>query len=139
MAAFWGGKEVEAVLFSPLEGRLTFEGKPATDAEVKLWIKWKDQAGKTSTYTTDSQGLFSIPEHKTTYKQNALSRLVVVQKISVGYNGSDYLIWNLSKMNGDRFGELGENPTNLRCELTNELQTFRTDNTLGGIACTWDK
>lgn len=139
MAPFLGGKEVEAVLFSPLEGKLTFEGQPVADAEIKLWIRWEDQEGKTYTYTTDNHGWFSIPEHTATYKQSALSRLVVVQKISVNYKGSDHLIWNLSKMNGEKFGELGENPVNLRCELTSELQTFRTDNTLGGIACTWDK
>lgn len=36
MAIFFGGEKVEAVLFSPLEGKLTFEGKPASGAKINL-------------------------------------------------------------------------------------------------------
>lgn len=139
MALFVGGKEVEVVLFSPLEGKLTVEGKPATGARIDLWIKWKDQEGETFSYTADNEGNFSIPEHKAAYKQKALVQLVVVQKVHVNYNDKDYIVWNLSKMNKDRFSELGGEPINVRCEITNELETIRTNGSLGGIACTWDR
>jgi len=36
MSIFFKGKKVEAVLFSPLEGKMTYQGKPAAGATIKL-------------------------------------------------------------------------------------------------------
>lgn len=138
MAIFFGGEKVEAVLFSPLEGKLTFEGKPAVGAKIELWIKWKDSKGETFTYTTDNDGYFKIPEHRASYRQVAIAQLVIVQKINVQYNDNNYLVWNMSKMDGEIFGELGGKPINLVCEITSDLTTIRNSSVLGGIGCEWD-
>lgn len=56
------GEEAEIVLFSPLEGTLTFQSEAAASATLSLWIKWKDQKGEYETFRTDQQGKFSIPK-----------------------------------------------------------------------------
>ena len=93
MAIFFGGEKVDAVLFSPLEGKLTFEGKPASGAKIHLWIKWKDSKGETFSYTADEEGRFSIPQHNATYKQKAIAQIVITQKINVVHQGASYEIW----------------------------------------------
>lgn len=137
MSLFFGGKEVNAVLFSSLNGRITLDGKPASNAKIKLWIKWKDQQGETFIYTADENGVFSIPEQLATYKETALAQIVITQEITVEYMGESYLVWTLSKTNTHEFGELGGKPSNLVCELTNDLEPLRTDSTLMGTVCRW--
>lgn len=138
MAIFFGGEKVEAVLFSPLQGKLTFEGEPASGAKINLWIKWKDSEGETFSYIADENGNFSIPQHTATYKQSAIAQLVIVQKITIEYGNNVYEIWNLSKMEPEIFTELGGTPINVVCELTDDLTTIRGQGSLGGVACKWN-
>lgn len=138
MSLFFGGEKVEAVLFSPLEGKLTFNGKPAAGAKLKLWLAWKDKEGEFHDYVTDDQGFFKIPRHVASYKQNPLAQLVVSQEITIDYRGNAYEIWIMSKMDAAEFTELGGRPTNLTCELESELITVRGDGSLGGTACRWE-
>src|SRR5688572_19089622 len=113
MAIFFGGEKVEAVLFSPLEGKLTFDGKPASGAKINLWIKWKDSKGATISYTSDGDGKFAIPEHIATYRQSAIAQIVITQEITVEYKNQKYLIWTLSKSKTEKFSELGGRPIGL--------------------------
>lgn len=138
MSLFFGGEKVEAVLFSSLEGKLTVEGKPAAGAKIKLWFAWKDKEGEFHHYTADDNGFFSIPVHTVSYKQNFLAQLVVSQEITVEHKGKEYEMWSMSKMDPAEFTELGVKPVNLRCELTNELETIRGNNSLGGTVCNWE-
>ena len=61
---FFGGDKVEAVIFSPLDGQITFEGKPASGAKIKLWLAWKDQEGESEYFTADEHGRFSYQKEK---------------------------------------------------------------------------
>ena len=138
MSLFFGGEKKEAVLFSPLEGKITFNGKPAAGAKVKLWFAWQDKEGEFFYYNTDENGFFKIPGHTTTYKETPLAQLVITQEIIVEHEGKPYEMWSMSKMDPSIFSELGGEPINLRCELTNDLTTVRGNHSLGGTACTWD-
>lgn len=134
---FSGGEVIEAVLFSPIEGHLTFQGKPAAGAKLRLWLAWKDKEGEFFSYTADEQGFFQIPKHVVSYKQNPLAQLVISQEINVEYQGNTYEIWVMSKRDPAEFTELGGRPENLTCELTTDLRTVRGFRSLGGIACSW--
>lgn len=138
MAIFFGGEKVEATLFSPLQGKLTFEDKPASGAKINLWIKWKDSEGETFSYIADEDGMFSIPTHTATYRQRAIAQLVITQIITVEYRNNAFEVWNLSKMDPGIFKELGGKPTNVVCELTSELTVVGGNGLLGGVACKWD-
>jgi hypothetical protein len=138
MSLFFGGEKVEAVLFSPLEGKLTFNGKPAAGAKIDLWIKWKNTEGEHFDFTADENGFFHIPQKVASYKESALAQIVITQEITVEYSNESYLIWTLSKTSTHQFGELGGKASNLTCELTNDLEAIRTDDILMGTSCSWD-
>lgn len=138
MSLFFGGEKKEAVLFSPLEGKLTFNGKPAAGAKLKLWLAWKDKEGESFYYTTDEYGFFKIPQHTTTYRETALAQLVISQEIIVEYEGISHEMWVMSKMDPGIFSELGGKPIDLQCDLPKDLTTIRGKRSLGGTACTWN-
>ena len=139
---FFGNKErevIDIVLMSPLEGVLTYQGKPLPNKEMKLWLRWKDEEGENFTYVTDAEGRFSIPEHKVRDSLNPFAQLVVVQEIIVNHKGVTYEVWNRSKMEPERYTELNGKPVGLICELTSEESIFRGDGSLGSSLCTWEK
>ena len=138
MSFFFKGKEVEAVLFSPMEGKLTYQGKPAANAKIKLWIAWKDREGETESYYADDQGHFTIPQITATYRHNPLVQLVVTQRLTVFFEDQEVDIWEFSKMERTPFTELGGKPVNLICELTNDDKTVEGNRSLGGTRCTWE-
>ncbi len=130
--------QVEAVLFSPLQGHLTFNGKPASRATIKLWLAWEDKKGKNYHFTADENGFFNIPKQTAIHSESSLAQLVISQEIKVTYKGREYEIWSMSKMEPAEFTELGIKPLNLVCELTNEMTTIRGIGSLGGTMCTWE-
>ena len=138
MSLFSKAKQVEAVLFSPLEGKLTYKGKPAANAKITLWTAWKDDTGETDIYHADEQGHFSIPQKNMTYTFNFLAQLVMEQRVTVFFQGQEVVIWDFSKKEEGVFTELGGRPVNLRCELTHDDKTVRGDRSLGGTRCQWD-
>lgn len=137
MSLFFGGEKKEVILFSPLEGQLTFQGVPLPNTKIKLHISWKDQVGEDFYYITDEKGFFKIPQHKSEYKEDPLAQLVIRQELTVIHNGITYSIWTRSKKEPAEFTELGGKPVELTCELTNELTVIRGIRSLGSTVCTW--
>lgn len=139
MSLFFGGEQVEAVLFSPLEGHLTFQGKPAAGATLLLWTAWKDKTGETDAFTANNDGYFSIPAKIVTYQQNPLSQFSVGQRMTVTYQGKEYLIWRGGKSNTHLYGELGGRPQDLTCELTNPDMEAHVEYALIETLCKWNR
>ena len=137
MSFLFGGEKVEAVLFSPLEGKITYESKPASGAVLKLWIAWKDQDGETKNFNTDENGNFSIPIQTIEYRSSPLAQISIAQIITVEYNGSEYEIWKAGKSSTNLYAELGGRPENLVCELTKEEMDTHLDNSLLETLCVW--
>ena len=136
MSLFFGEKR-EVILFSPLEGQITFQGLPLAKAKIKLHISWKDKKGEFFYYHTDENGFFKIPAHKSEYKESPLAQLVIHQDLSVEHDGNSCEVWIFSKKEPAEHTELGGAPTEMICELTNELNTIRGIRSLGGTVCTW--
>ena len=131
-------KTGEVVLFSPLEGIMTFQGKPAAGAKIRRWVAWKDKLGETDEFTVACNGSFTLPLKKTIYRDNPMAQLVITQSLTVLFEGKEFSIWNLSKMENDLFTELGGEPNNFTCELTSEERTIHGYRSLGGTLCSWD-
>lgn len=137
MSLFFGGEKKEVVLFSPLEGKLTYQGTPLANAKIKMRISWKDQKGETFYYSTRADGSFEIPSHKSAFKESPLAQLVIRQELYVEHGGNEYEFWIMSKMDPAEFTELGGEPLEMVCEITDELTTVRGINSLGGVCCKW--
>lgn len=138
MSPLFKSKTVEVVLFSPLEGVMSYNGKPAAGATIKRHLAWKDKQGESDEFTVASDGRFSLPLKTTDYKDNPLSQLVITQTLTVSFDGKNFTVWNLSKMEPDMFTELGGKPVNFTCELSGEERTVRGIRSLGGTICNWD-
>lgn len=131
--------EQEIVVASPMEGQITYKGKPAADAKVERILKWKDDKGQTDFTNTNKDGFFKLPIVKESAKLPKLAQFVAHQEIAVTYEGTRYVIWVMGKMGKTLFSELGGNPKNLRCELMDDLNRVETDDGLLGTVCNWDE
>lgn len=137
MSILFGGDKTEAVLFSPLEGKLTYKGAPASGASLKLWIAWKDQDGETEQFTADENGYFSIPAKIIEYKKSPLAQMSIAQSITVTYEGNEYVIWKAGKSSTTLYGELGGQPENVVCELTKDELDTHLESALLETSCVW--
>jgi len=152
MSLLYKPKE-EIVVSSPMEGHITFKGKPAIGAKVERKLIWKDQEGETDFVITDDNGWFSFPIVKDVVKLSKISEFVMYQDLNVYFNGQKYEIWGMGKNSKVEYGELGGKPVNFRCELTDEIdyrieldpiepsetgRDYEIDRGLLGTSCKWD-
>lgn len=128
----------EVVLFSPMEGKITFEGRPAAHAKIKRTIIWKGDEGETDIFYTSENGEFELPIKKTRTRIPLLAEFVLTQELDVFYAGQEFSIWVKAKQNLEEYGELGGRPKNLRCELTDKRVRLEDFNGMFGTSCKWD-
>jgi hypothetical protein len=136
--SMFSANEEEVVLFSPIEGKVTFEGKPAAGAKIIRSIKWKDQKEEEDSVVSNERGEFEFAIKTALRKSNSLSQFVVHQKIFVQFNGERYQVWGNGKLEKELFTEFGGKPKNLRCELTDEPDRVDTKNGWVMTSCQWD-
>ena len=132
-------QENKVVIFSPLQGIITFKGKPAAGAKVERWLKWKDDVGENDSVTTDEKGRFKFSAIEDLINISPLVQFTAHQKLYVVYREERYQIWVMGKMEKDIYSELGGVPENFRCELGAPLRRIETDGGLLGTSCEWDK
>lgn len=129
----------EVVLSSPLEGILTFEGKPLAGIKIERKLSWFDLTESVEdSVITNSQGHFILPLVKKSLKLSNLVQFVVSQEIHAIHNNEPLVIWAMGKSSKIEYGELGGKPVNLKCELNNERRITRDYNTPMMTRCTWD-
>lgn len=128
----------EVVLFPPMEGKITYEGKPAANAKIIVHVFWKDEIGEKEEFHTNENGEFSIPIKKTKVRIPPLAEFVVTQQVSVNFNENDFTIWSKATSGTDEYGGLGSNPKNVRCELTDKRKKQEDFNGLFSTSCKWD-
>lgn len=132
----------DVVLFSPMQGKLTYNGQPAANAKIVRHLVWKDDKGEKETFYTNSNGEFNLPIRREKVKIPALGEFVITQELVVFYEDQQFEIWGISKYDIEEYGELGGKLENFRCELTDELTDElrfpEIQNGLFGTSCTWD-
>jgi len=128
----------DVVLFSPMEGVITFDGTPVNGAKIERFLKWKDETGETDSFTTDHAGHFFLPIKKDNITVNIMTTFVVEQKLSVTYKNQVYIIWVMGKDSKNEFGELGGEPVNFKCDLADDDRPMRLESALLLTKCTWD-
>lgn len=131
-------KSEEVWIFSPMEGVVTFEGRPAAGAKIVRVVKWQSDEGETDEVVTDEAGRFRLSGMTRNLRQMLPAEFVAYQDLYVHYQGEEYHVWVMSKREKGKFGELGGEPVNLRCELTDEIERIEIDRGLLGTSCKWD-
>ena len=130
-------KAEEVCVFSPIEGTLTFHGKPAAGARIIRTVAWKDEQGETDETVADENGRFSLPVMNRSLRQAFPSQFVAHQKIQVFYQDQEFLIWTTGKLDKEIYGEWGRKPTDFRCELTDDLRRVEVEIGAIGTTCQW--
>ena len=128
----------EVVLFSPMEGKITYKGTPAANAKIIVHLFWKDDVGEKETFYTNANGEFNIPIKKTKVRIPPLAEFVITQQISVLFKEEEFVIWYKSILDSDEYGGLGGYLQNVRCELTQERESQEGFNGIFGTSCKWD-
>src|SRR5690606_25316302 len=128
----------DVVLFSPMEGKMTFEGKPAVNAKIVRTVIWKGDDGETDIFYTAEDGTFKLPIKRAKVRIPLLAEFVLTQEVSVFYKDQEFTVWVRSKEDLDIYGELGGKPKNFRCELTDERVRLEEFWGLFGTSCKWD-
>lgn len=131
-------KGSEVCVFSAMEGKITLQGKPVDGARIVRKVAWKDQTGETEETTTNSNGEFEFSMMNRSLRQLLTAQFVATQDITVYYEGKEYTIWTMGKMDKSEYGELGGKPENFRCELTDDLVRVEVPAGLLGTSCKWD-
>lgn len=136
--SMFSANEEEVVLFSPIEGKVTFEGKPAAGAKIVRWVKWKDEKGEADEMLLGADGEFSFPVKKDVVKRNAISKFVVTQRLTVFYEKEEFVIWAMGNGQTTLYGELGGKPKGFKCELTDDRVRVEVADGLLMTSCQWD-
>lgn len=128
----------DVVLFSPMQGKLTYQGKPAANAKIVRHLIWKDQAGTKDIFYADENGYFSIPEKIENIKIPAFGEFRIVQQLDVHYENQEFMIWVKGSEHIDKFGGLKGPLENLSCEITSEIEKDYDFPGLFGTSCKWN-
>ena len=135
MSLFKGEK---ACVASGFEGRVTLEGKPASGARIVRTFKWKDEKGETEETIADKDGRFSFPSHWGVFRRVLPVEVYSFQDIFVYYNGQEYRIWRIGKLDKSEYSEFGGKPKNFRCELTENFRRVDLEHGFVGTNCYWE-
>jgi len=142
--AFFDSMKVN--LFSDMKGVVTLNGEPVAGAVVKRLAK--PEKSYWDETITDAQGNFSFDVMKMHTLWKLLpGQVTILQKVTIEYQGQEYLAWKMGGANGRYKGELneidvlgsgGEIDIDLICELTAK----ETAKSAAGIQivrgiCTW--
>ncbi|RYY77275.1 MAG: hypothetical protein EOO52_07305 [Gammaproteobacteria bacterium] len=122
------GNLQEVVLFSPLQGLLTYKGKPATNAKITRKVVWKDKTGETEIFYANDKGEFHLPGKVVITRIPAMAQLVAFQSIDVAFFDHEFTIWHYGKMDKGLYDELGGRAINLTSELTDNLARVELPN-----------
>ena len=118
------GISSQLVLFSEVHGTVLSHGKPVQGAELIQETVWSDNKNDVPavTTTTDADGRFHFTEvdRKAGILRMVPHQPVILQKITIRYEGVDYPAWRHTKNTYDANSELDGKPLNLQCELSRE-------------------
>lgn len=126
----------EVVLFPPLKGTITYQGKPAANAKVVVRVLWKDDEGETEAFYTDANGEFSIPVKKAKVHIIPLTEFLVTQQVTVFFQ-RNYIVWIRGVLSPDEDFGLEKYP-HIRCELTEKSTHKESIYGVFSTSCKWD-
>jgi hypothetical protein len=135
-----GFRPFQICLFSEVNAVLTLQGKPVAGAEIVRTANQLDSKVYTDKTTTNAQGRFHFAARYIFSLSNFIpAEPMISQRVTIHYQGREYLGWRYSKHNYGHNGELDhDKPIKLTCELTEE-PTLKYQERRGNIEgiCKW--
>ncbi len=108
----------ELVLFSPVSGVVSMDGKPLSGAKVTHWYKWKDEAF-TQEIETDLNGKFAFKgvSKKSFFWSIFPHNPAIGQEIKISYGGETYTAWRFKKGDYELNSESNGTALFMACDL----------------------
>lgn len=110
------------ILFSSLHGTILQDGKPVSGAELVQQVTWSDDKDEipTARARSDAHGRFHFPvvEHHAGWLRALPHQPVILQSVTIHFQGRDYLAWRHTRNSYAPNAELDGKPLHLVCELT---------------------
>ena len=129
-------------VFSKFEGNMTYNGNPAAGAVIptrKFTLDDMDNFEVTESTTVKEDGSFSFPSRWEKVRKPFIGEFRIIQEIWVEFNGENIPIWSHAKEEPDEYADFAGEYSDLRCELTDELTSFRKDYLYRVYTnCKWD-
>ena len=127
------------VIASPMEGVLMKDGKPLANAKITRKLKWiGNENGISEEFTTDSQGVFSLPIHEETLAIGMLTQFVSSVHITTSINNKSHDIWYNNKFDNAAYTETNGPAINLICDLNAEEVIVRNGLANTMTICRWE-
>ena len=116
----------QLVLFSEVHGTVLRDGKPIAGAQLTQKVVWSDNPDEIPPQhaVTGVDGVVRFPriERSAGLRRVIPAQPVMLQSITIQFEGTDYLAWRYGKDSYDDLSELEGRPLNLICELTRAPQ-----------------
>ena len=113
------------VLFSEINGRLLYGGRPVKNQEISRRFTWLGVDEGSDAARTDSRGYYSFPAITSTKTQPVGEEdLFIMQTITTDYKDQSYTLWKTTKYDFMNRGELGGHPIKIVNELKNESRNY---------------
>lgn len=116
------GLSSRLVLFSEVQGTVLKEGKPVQGARLTQEIVWSDNKNEVppSSVSSGADGRFIFPavERDAGMLRAVPHQPVILQKITISYDGMEYTAWRHTKNSYETNSEMDGRPLTLECELT---------------------
>jgi len=118
-------------VFSNITGTVTINGEPAAGAEIFRYADHINDKEYIDSTTTDNNGYFEFGDISTFSLRPIVLQTVINQKIMIKYKGMEYLAWETTKLNNNKYGEINSEdaspklPIQLECELTENQEKYQ--------------
>ena len=132
------GHRQKIILFSPLQGKLTYKSDPVAGAKIIRKVSWNKKIVETDIFYGLENGEFNLPLKEIITRVPGLTQFVVHQTIHVYFNNQEFPVWSCGKLGKDVNAELGGKPINLMCELTDEIIRAEATNGILVTSFKWD-
>ncbi len=127
----------KVTLFSEMSGVLTIGGEPVKNTTITRIVDYEKKSSDTT--TTNDQGEFKFPAKTSrTVAKFLPQEFVVSQQLLVNYEGKEYTVWSGVKRKPEENSESRGAPLAVKCDLNNEEQYIKVNNSPIFSLCTWD-
>jgi hypothetical protein len=126
------------VISSPLQGVLKRNGEPLANTKIIRRLRWNgNEEGLVEEFTTNDQGVFSLPLHEEQISISMLTQFVSSSKLEVEHEGQMFDIWYNNKFEAPIFSETGAELSNLVCDLAQEEVVVKSGLSKIMTVCRW--
>jgi len=133
------GEKESYVIASELNGTLKNKGEVLANTTITRRLRWNgNENGLVESFSTDADGVFSLPTHREVLSIGALNQFVAKMELEVEINGVVHELWYSSKFEPEEHSETGGVIGNIICDISEDEKTIRAGLSKVSTVCRWN-